>query len=85
MVQDAGKLFVNAPNTLDENRVSVCDTADAKFQSEETGLVDGVGTEEEVLEQIRRLLVLLPSNNEDELPCDLDNADDLPRIPPYCR
>ena len=82
MVQDAGKLFVNAPNTLDENRVSVCDTADAKFQSEETGLVDGVGTEEEVLEQIRRLLVLLPSNNEDELPCDLDNADDLNRTCP---
>lgn len=82
MVQDAGKLFVNAPNTLDGNRVSACDTADARFQSEETGLVDGVGTEEEILEQIRRLLALLPSNNEDDLPCDIDSADDLNRTCP---
>ncbi|MCI8814318.1 MAG: carboxyl transferase [Lachnospiraceae bacterium] len=68
MVQDAGKLFVNAPNALDGNHVSKCDTADAKFQSEETGLVDGVGTEEEILECIQRLVTFLPSNNEDDLP-----------------
>lgn len=68
MVQDTGKLFVNAPNALDGNHVSKCDTADAKFQSEETGLVDGVGTEEEILECMQRLVTFLPSNNEDDLP-----------------
>lgn len=68
MVQDAGRLFVNAPNVLEGNHVSKCDTADARFQSERAGLVDGVGTEEEVLEQIRSLALLLPSNNEDDLP-----------------
>ncbi len=81
MAQDSGRLFVNAPNALDGNHVSKCDTASAQFQSEETGLIDGVGTEEEVLEQIRRLIVLLPSNNEDDLPyqpCE----DDLNRACP---
>lgn len=82
MVRDTGRLFVNAPNTLDGNHVSKCDTAAAGFQSEETGLVDGVGTEEEVLEKIRGLFILLPSSNEDSLPCDLDQGDDLNRTCP---
>lgn len=82
IVQDTGRLFVNAPNTLDGNHVSKCDTASARFQSEETGLVDGVGTEEEILKQIRDLIVLLPSNNEDDLPCDPDQDDDLNRTCP---
>ncbi|MDO4519387.1 MAG: carboxyl transferase domain-containing protein [Eubacteriales bacterium] len=60
-----GKIFVNTPNALDGNHVSKCDTSDAAFQSEETGLVDGIGTEEEVLGQIRELVSLLPSNFED--------------------
>ena len=60
-----GRVFVNTPNALEGNNISKCDTADAKFQSEETGLIDGVGTEEEVLGAIRELVTLLPSNNED--------------------
>ena len=46
-----GKMFVNTPNALEGNSKDKCDTADAKFQSEETGLIDGVGTEEEILGQ----------------------------------
>ena len=82
IVRDTGRLFVNAPNTLDGNHVSRCDTASAEFQSEEPGLGDGVGTEEEVLEKIRDLAVLLPSSNEDSLPCDTDQEDDLNRTCP---
>ena len=50
-----GRLFVNTPNALEGNRVEKCDSASAQFQSEETGLVDGIGTEEEILGQIRTL------------------------------
>lgn len=81
MVADKAKLFVNAPNTLEGNHVSKCDTADARFQSQETGLIDGVGTEEDVIGKIRQILAMLPSNNEDYLPEEECN-DDLNRTCP---
>lgn len=74
-----GKMFVNTPNALEGNSKDKCDTADAKFQSEETGLIDGVGTEEEVLGQIRELVTLLPSNFEDA-DCYDECTDDLNRV-----
>ena len=42
------------------------DTSSAKFQSEEAGLVDFVGTEEEILSQIRELVCMIPGNNEEK-------------------
>ena len=60
------KLFVNAPNALAGNEISRCNTSDAAFQSEEAGLVDFVGEESEILAQIRNLVCMLPSNNEDD-------------------
>ena len=54
------------------------DNASAKFQSEEAGNVDFVGTEAEVIEGIRNLVSVLPSNNEDEA-SDLECYDDLNR------
>ena len=48
------------------NTVDKCDTSSAKFQSEKTGLVDGVGTEEEILSEIRTLVSILPCNNEED-------------------
>ena len=74
-----GKMFVNSPNALEGNHISKCDTSDAKFQSEETGLIDGVGTEEEIIEKIRALVSLLPSNNEDN-DAFVECTDDLNRI-----
>ncbi len=65
MEEKKGKMFVNSPNALEGNTAAKCDTASAVFQSEETGLIDGVGTEEEILAQIRALVSLLPSNFED--------------------
>lgn len=81
MVQDTGRLFINAPDTLDGNHVDKCDTADASFQASQTGLVDGVGPEDEVIGQIRDMVGLLPSNNEDDLPYN-ECGDDLNRTCP---
>ena len=53
MEKEHAQLFVNSPNALDGNRKEVCDTASAKFQSEDAGLVDFTGTEEEILAGIR--------------------------------
>ena len=74
-----GRLFVNTPNALEGNRVEKCDSASAQFQSEETGLVDGIGTEEEILGQIRTLVSMLPENNEDN-DSFKECTDDLNRI-----
>lgn len=79
MEEKQGKLFVNSPNALAGNSVEKCDTAAAKFQSEETGLIDGIGTEEEVLNQIRSLITILPANNEDDQSYD-ECLDDLNRV-----
>lgn len=78
MEEKQGKLFVNSPNAISGNSAEKCDTASAKFQSEETGLVDGIGTEEEILSQIRSLVTILPANNEDDQSYD-ECLDDLNR------
>ena len=79
MESKKAKMFVNTPNALEGNHVSKCDTAAAQFQSEETGLIDGIGTEEEILGQIRELVTLLPSNCEDT-DCFMECTDDLNRV-----
>ena len=73
------KLFVNSPNALDGNRAEVCDTAAAQFQSEKAGLVDFVGTEEEIFAGIRELICMLPANNEDDASYE-ECTDDLNRV-----
>ena len=79
MEEKKAKLFVNAPNTLAGNEQSKCNTASAKFQSEETGLVDFTGTEEEILSGIRALVGMLPANNEDDMSYE-ECTDDLNRV-----
>ena len=58
------KLFVNSPNAIPGNEISKLDTSSAEYQSEKSGLVDVVGTEAEILENIRALICMLPCNNE---------------------
>ncbi len=65
MEEKKAKLFVNSPNAIEGNTAAKCDTSSAAYQSETTGLVDAVGSEEEILGQIRVLVTMLPSNNED--------------------
>lgn len=79
MEEKKAKLFVNSPNALDGNYTAKCDTAAAKFQSEEAGTVDFVGEEAEVLAQMRELITLLPANNEDDMSYE-ECEDDLNRI-----
>ena len=55
MESKEGKLFVNSPNALEGNEISKCDTSTAAYQSKTAGIVDGIGTEEEILGQIRTL------------------------------
>jgi acetyl-CoA carboxylase carboxyltransferase component len=74
-----GKLFVNTPNALEGNFVTKCDTSDAGFAAKETGLIDGMGTEEEILGKIRELITYLPSNCEDN-DSYMECEDDLNRV-----
>ena len=78
MEKKKAKLFVNSPNALDGNRAELNDTSSAKFQSEEAGLVDFVGTEAEIFAQIRELVTMIPANNEDDLSYE-ECEDDLHR------
>ena len=78
MESKKAKLFVNSPNALEGNEVSKCDTASAVFQSEESGIIDVVAEEAELIAQIRELVSLLPANNEDDLSY-MDCDDDLNR------
>ena len=81
LMEDSAKLFVNAPNALDGNEVSKCNSASATFQSEESGIVDVVGDEATVLGKIRELVAFLPSNNNEG--SDLTECtDDLNRVNP---
>nr|MDE5966834.1 carboxyl transferase [Lachnospiraceae bacterium] len=82
MAKEDAKLFVNSPNALDGNYEAKLDTASAKYQSEEAGLVDVVAdTELDVLGQIRALVPMLPACNEDET-CFSDCSDDINRVIP---
>ena len=74
----SGKLFINSPNAIPGNEISKCDTSSAQFQSEKAGLVDDIGTEEEILGSIRSLVCMLPCNNEEDASYD-ECADDLNR------
>ncbi|MBR0132068.1 MAG: carboxyl transferase [Lachnospiraceae bacterium] len=72
-----GKLYVNAPNAIDDNYVGKCDTADAAFVAN-AGLVDFVHEDEEAsLNAVRKLVSFLPLNNEDEVSTEME--DDLNR------
>ncbi len=78
MEKDA-KLFVNAPNAICGNHKGKCDSAEASFQSANNGLVDGVGSEEEIFETIRQLITFLPGNC-DEGGVSVECQDDLNRL-----
>lgn len=79
MLSENASLFVNAPNTLDGSSAEKCDCGSAAFQSRESGNADCVcDSEEELLEQLRGLILMLPFNHEDVLVYD-GCADDLNR------
>ncbi|MBS5283005.1 MAG: carboxyl transferase [Clostridiales bacterium] len=79
MEETSAKLFVNSPNAITGNYKAKCDTSTAAFQSRESGLADFTGDEASVLSQIRTLVSILPSNNEDDLSYG-ECQDDLNRM-----
>ena len=81
MADKDAKLFVNAPNALEGNVITKCDSSGAAFQSQESGLVDVAADEAGVLAKIRELVGFLPSNSGeggDIVEC----TDDLNRVNP---
>ncbi len=78
MEEKNAKLFVNAPNALDGNVVTKCDSASAAFQSEESGIVDVVADEATIIARIRELISILPASNEDNMSFS-ECTDDLNR------
>lgn len=81
MEEKNAKLFVNAPNALDGNVITKCDSSSAAFQAEECGIVDVVADEGTVLSKIRELIGFLPSNSREG--SDITEcSDDLNRVDP---
>ena len=79
MEEKKAKLFVNSPNALPGNSKEKCDTSSSKWRSCEVGSVDVTGDEETIYAQIRELVTLLPSNNEDS-DSTIECTDDLNRV-----
>uniref|UniRef100_UPI004055E695 acyl-CoA carboxylase subunit beta n=1 Tax=Agathobacter sp. TaxID=2021311 RepID=UPI004055E695 len=74
-----GRMFVNSPNAIAGNTIEKCDTASAAFAAEENGCIDMMGSEDEILENIRALVSVLPLNNESDVYTD-ECTDDLNRV-----
>ena len=81
MEEKSAKLFVNAPNALDGNVVTKCDSSAAPFQAKESGIVDLAEDEDAVLGKIRDLVAFLPSNNSEGSDI-VEGTDDLNRVNP---
>lgn len=79
MVKNQGRMYVNSPNTLEENYKEKLDTASGDYQSAYTGVVDEILAPEEIRERIAALLQLLPSNNTEGCMMS-ESADDLNRF-----
>lgn len=82
MEKENGALFVNSPNALEGNIESKLDTSGYEYQANRAGNVDFVcDTEEELLDQLRVLVDVLPSDFESE-DASFECEDDLNRIIP---
>jgi acetyl-CoA carboxylase carboxyltransferase component len=77
-MKDSAKMFLNAPNTIENNKNNI-DTSTTKFHEEMTGIVDFSGTEREIISEVRRLVKILPSDNESDV-LIRETSDDLNRI-----
>lgn len=65
MEKSKAKLFINSPNAVRGNTYETCDTSSGQFRTSETGMIDFIGQEAEILEQIRLLIGMIPANNQE--------------------
>ena len=79
MEEKNAKLFVNAPNALDGNVITKCDSSSADFQTKECGIVDVTADEATLLDKVRELMAFLPANNEEGTDIT-ECGDDLNRV-----
>lgn len=77
MEKDAS-LFFHSPDSISGNRREKMDPSSADYQYEHSGLVDGIGSEDEILASIRDLCAVLPQSNRTD-GFEQDSADDLNR------
>lgn len=80
MKNEGARMFVNSPDAIEGNSKGIEGSGSAVFASE-TGIVDYIGTEEEVIAKARELVALLPSNYEDDA-TSAETADDPNRSVP---
>ena len=76
-MEKSGVMFVNSPDSIPGNNKDKVDTSSASFQYE-SGNVDFIGTEDEIFEEIRTLVTLLPGSNLEDGAID-ECMDDLNR------
>ena len=79
MEEKNAKLFVNAPNALDGNVITKCDSSSAAFQTQECGIVDVTADEASLLAKVRELIAFLPANNGEGTDI-VECRDDLNRV-----
>lgn len=81
MEKNNAKLFVNSPNTLEGNYRDKLDTSSTDFQ-QKASLADIICEgEDELFEQVRELIQILPENNNDTAGLE-ESLDDLNRMVP---
>ena len=72
-----GKFYVTSPDAIDANRADKCDTSAASYVNEKSDAIDMIGSESEIIAEARKLISILPGNNEDEAIADC--LDDINR------
>ncbi len=65
MKNEGARFFVNSPDALEGNDIGKEDSSSAEFASD-YGVVDFIGTEEEIVSKVRELIAMLPANYEDD-------------------
>lgn len=74
---DGASLFVNSPDTISGNRADENDTSSAKFQFEEAGTVDAIGSLDEVLATMRQVISMIPEEYVEDTNDDLNRASEI--------
>ena len=80
IVEKTGRMFLNSPNTIADQKATFDTVAAPKVHLEESGLVQFASTNEaELIGKVKEIISYLPSNSDEDVPC-YECQDDLNRI-----
>lgn len=80
MSSKSARMFLNSPNTMDDQLVTFDQVSTAKVHFEESGLASYIAdTDEEVISAVKNLITYLPQNHLEEVPF-YQATDDLNRV-----